>query len=210
MKKVDFYSTLAVKKGVFGLPKIFDGKTNLKLLAQALRVYEDRAHPRHAKVKTRAQISISTRKIYRQKGTGYARHGAKSAPIFVGGGVAHGPKGVKRVLNLPGKIKRMSLEQSLALKFLDNKVVFVDNLSKLSKTKDAASLINKLHKSLNLKKFSRTTVVYKGSLPKIFRNIKNTRCVRFSDLNALQVLKGGILIFERQIFELKKEVKKTK
>src|SRR3990172_4724030 len=82
--------------------------------------------------------------MYRQKGTGRARHGAKSAPIFVGGGVAHGPKGIKRELSLPKKMVQKALHVSLALKAKDKKIVVVTGLKTLQKTKEAKKLINKL------------------------------------------------------------------
>src|SRR3989338_10897476 len=75
------------------LPKdIFSVSANPSLLAQAVRVYLVNQRQGNVKVKTRSEVIGSTRKIYRQKGTGKARHGAIKAPIFVGGGVAHGPK----------------------------------------------------------------------------------------------------------------------
>ena len=75
------------------LPKeIFDAKINNPLMAQAVRVYLANQRRGTLKTKSRGEVAISTRKIYRQKGTGRARHGAASAPIFVGGGIAFGPK----------------------------------------------------------------------------------------------------------------------
>src|SRR3990167_6881084 len=106
MIKLNVYSPKATKKEAIPLLKSLEAKVNMKLLAQAIRVYEDRSHPGLSQVKTRGEVKISTRKIYKQKGTGYARHGAKSAPIFVGGGIAHGPKGIKRKLALPKKKKK--------------------------------------------------------------------------------------------------------
>jgi len=80
----------------FSLPKGFDLKKAEKLLVQIVRVFEDRTHFGLNKVKTRSEVNKTRKKLYKQKGTGGARHGAKSAHIFVGGGVAHGPKGEKR------------------------------------------------------------------------------------------------------------------
>jgi len=103
MTKVNLYKLSgATEKTEF--PKKYQGNIEPSLLAQAVRVYEDRMHPGLSKVKTRSEVAKSTRKIYKQTGTGGARHGAKSAPIFVGGGVAHGPKGVKRLLSLSKKL----------------------------------------------------------------------------------------------------------
>jgi large subunit ribosomal protein L4 len=75
------------------LPKeLFGAKINTALLSQALRIYMNNLKSHNSHTKTRSEISLTTKKVYRQKGTGGARHGAKSAPIFVGGGIALGPK----------------------------------------------------------------------------------------------------------------------
>jgi len=93
------------------------GNLNPKLLAQALRIYSSNSHQKTHKVKSRGEVDGSTRKIYRQKGTGNARHGAKYAPIFVGGGIAHGPTGDRpENLILPKKMKRKALASALLLK----------------------------------------------------------------------------------------------
>src|SRR5688572_24665900 len=84
---------------------LFAAKVSPALIAQAVRVYQDRQHQHTSKVKTRGEISLTTAKWFKQKGTGRARHGAKSAHIFVGGGVAHGPDGIRGAsLTLPVKM----------------------------------------------------------------------------------------------------------
>src|SRR3989344_3759198 len=134
MVKLDVYSAKGIKKGYANLPERFVEKENLPLLAQAIRVYEARLHPGLAKVKTRGEVIASTRKIYRQKGTGGARHGAKSAPIFVGGGVTHGPKGLKRILTLPAKMRKKALGTALSLKAKEEKVFVIDGVSGFKKS----------------------------------------------------------------------------
>ena len=91
MLKTKTYSLKGTKLKETSLPKEFGQKENLPLLAQAVRVYEERSHIGFAKTKTRAEVNRTTKKVYKQKGTGGARHGARSAPIYVGGGTAHGP-----------------------------------------------------------------------------------------------------------------------
>ncbi|MBI1872200.1 50S ribosomal protein L4, partial [Candidatus Collierbacteria bacterium] len=78
--------------------RIFDYKVNEALLSQVIHVYRANTHQNTSKVKTRGEVNRTTKKVYRQKGTGNARHGARSAPIYVGGGVAHGPSGVSPAL----------------------------------------------------------------------------------------------------------------
>src|SRR3990170_7427665 len=129
MIKLTIYSAKGTRKGSTNLPKSFIEKENLALLSQAVRVYEDRKHPGLSKVKTRGEVTASTRKIYRQKGTGGARHGAISAPIFVGGGIAHGPKGVKRILSLPKKMRKKALISSLNWKLKDSELFVIDGFT---------------------------------------------------------------------------------
>ena len=98
------------------LPKeIFDVKVNDPLMAQAVRVYLANQRRGTVKTKSRGEVKISTRKIYRQKGTGRARHGAASAPIFVGGGIAFGPRQRDYSLKLNQKMKKAALFIQLSL-----------------------------------------------------------------------------------------------
>src|SRR3972149_1654690 len=144
MVKLDVYSAKGIKKGSTNLPERFVEKENLPLLAQAIHVYEARLHPGLAKVKTRGEVIASTRKVYRQKGTGGARHGAKSAPIFVGGGVAHGPKGVKRTLTLAKGMRAKALDLALSLAAKEEKVFVVSGLAKVTKTGEVAHVLAKI------------------------------------------------------------------
>lgn len=89
---------------------IFNHEVNPALLAQAIYVYQENTHVGMSKVKTRGEVDLTHKKVYKQKGTGNARHGAKSAPIFVGGGVVFGPRGLK--------LTRKSLNKKMKLKAL--------------------------------------------------------------------------------------------
>jgi large subunit ribosomal protein L4 len=102
------------------LPKeIFGAKINNSLMAQAVRVYLANQRRGTLKTKSRGEVAISTRKIYRQKGTGRARHGAKSAPIFVGGGIAFGPKPRDFSMKLNQNMRRVALFSALSAKLRD-------------------------------------------------------------------------------------------
>ena len=210
MSKANVYSAKGIKKGSYSLPAIFGEKENLPLLAQAVRVYEDRKHLGLAKAKTRADVERTKKKWYKQKGTGGARHGARSAPIFVGGGVAHGPKGVKRILSLPTKMKRKALAVALSLKAKEAEVVLVDGLDTLKKTKDGQNLIDKIVKNeFKGKKVTRLTFIVSDETWEVARllgNIKDTLIVPFASLNAYHAFFGGILIFDKGIF-VKKSLK---
>lgn len=206
MQKVNLYSTKAKKAGTFTLPKGFSGKMNESLLAQAIHVYRDRMYSGTSKAKTRSEVAMTSAKWYRQKGTGRARHGAKSAPIFVGGGVAHGPKGVKRTLELPKKMRRAALASALSLKVSEKKVAAVADLAAISKTKDAQALVDSVRAGEKLSEERMTFVVSDKNrgLYKFMKNIKKVNVESFSDLNVYKVYFGGYLIVDKEIFKTKK------
>lgn len=115
--KADVYDLSGKVVESINLPaEIFGVKVNKKLIAQAVRVYLANQRTGSATTKTRGEVRGSTRKIYRQKGTGRARHGAVRAPIFVHGGIAHGPKSRDFSLKMPQKMKRAALNSLLSLK----------------------------------------------------------------------------------------------
>lgn len=145
--KLDLFDTTGKKLIPIEVnPKDFADKVNDNLLRQALRIYTSNSHQKTSKVKTRGEITGSTRKIYKQKGTGKARHGDKYAPIFVGGGIAHGPTGVRpKNLVLPKRMKRQALG-SIILQKLEEKVITgLDKVEVMeAKTSKCASLIAKI------------------------------------------------------------------
>jgi large subunit ribosomal protein L4 len=200
MAKVNLYTVSGTKTSL-NLPKAFQEKVNKDLLAQAVRVYQDRSHPGLSKVKTRRDINLSTAKVWRQKGTGRARHGARSAPIFVGGGVAHGPKGVKRTLRMSKKMAKKSLLIALSSKAGENKIVAVNNLNKINKTKDAQKLIYAIIAKENLKKESAVSVITgkeNVQTRRSFRNLKNAQILNVENLNVLDIYLGGLLVFDKE------------
>lgn len=124
------------------LPKeLFAAKINKPLMAQAVRVYLANQRQGTASTKTRGEVEGSTRKIYRQKGTGRARHGAIRAPIFVGGGIAFGPTPRDYHLDFPKKMKRAALSSALTSAFQEGKMIVVDGLSLVAKTKIMANTL---------------------------------------------------------------------
>src|SRR3989338_11409930 len=142
---IPVYSLAGKETGVLALPKeIFAAKVSKSLLAQAVRVYATNQKSLLASTKTRGEVEGSTAKIYRQKGTGRARHGAIRAPIFVGGGITFGPKPRKVRLILPQKMKKAALIAALSVKLADKNVIGLSGLDKASgKTKEMAKLIEK-------------------------------------------------------------------
>lgn len=212
MAKTALYSTKNKTISQASLPKNFTQDVNLVLLAQAVRVYESGYHKGTHKTKTRGEISLSTRKIYKQKGTGMARHGAKSAPIFVGGSKAHGPTGEKRTLNLSKKMKSKALDVALSLKTGEKAVVLVNGIGEVKKTKEASTLVKRI--AVDMKTNDRMILIALSEKNKdaylYFRNIKNVTVTDYRSLNPYLVYKHALVIIDNDQFAPKtKKAKKT-
>ena len=175
--------------------KIFSAKVNEKLISHVFYSNNANAKLRKAKTKQKNEIIGSTKKIYAQKGTGGARHASKKAPIFVGGGVAHGPKGGGnyKVRKLNKKEKKLSLISIFSKKNKDKLLsVFEDFKTKISKTKEFYEFIKKYQIENCL------IVVDKNSKKNIelsARNIPNIKITMVEFLNIFDVLKYKKIIF---------------
>lgn len=167
-------------------------KINKSLIKQTIRVFEDKIHFGLNKVKTRSEVNRTKKKLYKQKGTGGARHGARSAPIFVGGGKAHGPKGVKRELKMSIKMKEKALSMALAFKFDKKEAQFIEGLDKVKKTADAAKIIGKL-------KLKGKILVVLPKTSNFFRNIKDVKALNFKDLNAYEIIKHKNILVDKNV-----------
>lgn len=205
MPTIDVYNTKAEKSGKITLPKeIFSAPVNEKLLVQAVRVYLSNQRKARAKTKTRGEIRGSTRKIYRQKGTGRARHGDRYAPIFVGGGITHGPKGLENwQLKMPKKMRRQALFSALTSKLKEKQVTVIEGLEKIKpKTKEMAKVLD------NLTDGKKVLLVLPEVLENVIRaarNIKGVELAQAKQLNPYQVLNGGQLIFLKPSVKVLKE-----
>jgi len=150
--------------------------------------------PRVAKTKQRGEIKGSTAKIYAQKGTGGARHSSRKAPLFVGGGVAHGPKGrVYKVKKMNKKTKRIGLLHILSQKNKMKSLVIVEDFkNEIKKTK----IFNEFIEKNNLK--DSLIVFDKDSKNKIFKsakNIPNLKIIGEEGTNVYDLLKYKNVIF---------------
>jgi large subunit ribosomal protein L4 len=205
MPKVDVYNLSGIKSGQMELPKnIFAVKINESLMAQAVRVYLSNQRKSRTKTKSRGEIVLTKAKWFRQKGTGRARHGARSAPIFVGGGVAHGPTGEQNYhLKMSKKMKKQALFSALTSKFKANEVMVIKDLAKIEpKTKKIKTILEKLAKN------SKLTIVLSEKLENISRsarNLKEVSLAQVNQLNAYKVLNSGKLIFMKEAAEKLKE-----
>ena len=185
--------------------KIFSGKINNKLVDIVLYKTNSNYKGRKAKTKQRNEITGSTSKIYAQKGTGGARHSSRKAPIFIGGGKAHGPMGEsnykKRKLN-KGE-KKLSIASLISEKNkLKNLIVFNDFKNEIKKTKEMNLLLIKFKATNSL------VILDKTSKEKIYRATKNIPNIKITDVNhfsAFDIVKFKKIIFtESSIKELEK------
>ncbi|OGK29475.1 50S ribosomal protein L4 [Candidatus Roizmanbacteria bacterium RIFCSPLOWO2_01_FULL_42_14] len=180
---------------------IFGITASDKLLAQYVRVYLANQRQGTAHTKTRAEVNATTKKVYKQKGTGRARHGARSASLFVGGGVTHGPKPRSFSLKLNKKQRAKALYCSLSLKAHDSMIQVLGGLEGLDgKTKAAGNALKNL--GLNTGK---TLIVYApgegAHLRKQFSNIKTLSSSQDRLLNAYKVLRADTVVFTRSGFQ---------
>lgn len=130
MPELALYDKQGDKVGQVALvDEVFGATVNHDLIHQAVVAVEQAMNQDSARTKGRSDVRMTKAKWYRQKGTGRARHGAQSAPIFVGGGVAHGPRGPRRKPKLSRKMRRKALCAALSARIHDNVVMIVDEVS---------------------------------------------------------------------------------
>lgn len=211
---VPMYTLTGTESGTLELPKeVFGKEVNKQLLAQAIRVYGANKKLFTGSTKTRGEVAGSTVKIFRQKGTGNARHGGKRAPIFVGGGIAMGPRPREGKLELPKKMKRAALLNALSVRALEKQVIGLDGLDKTSgKTSQIAKLLTKV---VNQKGDRSTLILIDDKNDKLFRAVRNINgltALSTDFVNAYEVLKHQTLAITRAAVEKlvnpKKEVAK--
>jgi large subunit ribosomal protein L4 len=168
--------------------KLVKLKVNHKLIKFVIDWQLNHAKPRTAKTKQRNVIKGSTKKIIAQKGSGGARHASKKAPIFVGGGIAHGPKGkVYRVKKINKKIRKLALAQTLSKKNLDKNLhILADVKKEIKKTKEFNLFLekNKLENSLIISDNDSLKNINKSA-----RNIKNIKLIKDEGANIFDLFK---------------------
>lgn len=181
---------LTLNKDVFGV------EINENLLTQAVRVYQDNQRTGNAKTLTRSEINRTTKKVYKQKGTGGARHGSRKAPIYVGGGVAHGPRGNQNyTLKFPKKMKISALKNALSQAVKNKKIYIIDGLTKITKpsTKTVSTFLNKILDN-NIRNAAIVFDKDMDNATKSFKNIKSVDCITVNNLTTFEVIKSKSLI----------------
>ena len=203
--KIEKISIDGKKDTIEVLDKIFSAKINSKLVSSVLYKTNANYKGRHAKTKQQNEVSGPTSKIYAQKGTGGARHASRKAPIFVGGGIAHGPKGElaykKRKLNK--NEKKLSVASLITEKNNNkNLLILSDFSSEIKKTKEMNAIIQKLEISNSLIILDK---VSKEKIEKSARNIPNVKVTDVNHFSSYDIIKFKKVVFtESSVKELEK------
>ncbi len=203
--KIDKLNLDGKKSSMEVLDKIFSAKINNKLVSAVLYKTNANYKGRRAKTKQQNEVSGPTSKIYAQKGTGNARHASKKAPIFVGGGIAHGPKGqlAYKTRKLNKSEKKNSVASLISEKNKNNNLlVFSDFVKEIKKTKEIFQIIKKFDLTNSL------IILDKSSKDKIERSIRNIPTLKVTDVNhfsAFDIVKFKKIVFtETSVKELEK------
>lgn len=187
----------------YKLPKeTFGTKVNLDLLAHVFHVQEDRAHVGLRNTKTRSEVNRTTKKVYKQKGTGGARHGSRRANLFVGGGIIFGPRTERRILTLPRTLKNTAKLSAFSYKAKEKQITVVSGMDKVAKTKEISEFLKKS----GVKNCTILLADKSKDSAKFYRNLKGVRTMFYKDVSAFEILRGGMLFIDEGVFE--KEVAK--
>ena len=193
--KIDKLKIDGKKETIEVSDKIFGAKINNKLISNVLYKSNANYKGRKAKTKQKNEVKGSTSKIYAQKGTGNARHASKKAPIFVGGGVAHGPKGEKsyKKRKLNKSEKKLSIASLITKKNILKDLLILDDFQKeILKTKEMNNILIKFEAKNSI------IIADKKSKNNIFKSIRNIPNVKITDINHFSAY--DLAKFEKIIF----------
>mgnify|MGYP001293754869 FL=1 len=176
--------------------KLIGLKVNNKLLKYVVDWQLNRSKKRVAKTKQRNEVTGSTRKIYAQKGTGGARHSSRKAPLFVGGGVAHGPKGDNyKTKSINKKIRKLALAQTISKKNNNKELYILDDVKKkIAKTKIFNNFLikNKLENVLIISDLETEKNIYKS-----VRNIPDVKLINYKGTNVYDLIRFKNVLFTK-------------
>jgi large subunit ribosomal protein L4 len=180
---------IEVSDAIFGIAEI-----RSDILQRMVRYQLSKRQAGTHSTQNRDDVSVTTKKLYRQKGTGGARHGSRNAPIFVGGGVAHGPHPHSHAHGLPKKVRALAMKHALSSKVKDEAIIILDALSG-EKTKDVVAQL----KALGI---SNALVIGGEKLDEKFakaaRNIPNIDVLPLAGLNVYDILRRKTLVLTRE------------
>jgi large subunit ribosomal protein L4 len=183
---------IELSDAVFGITEI-----RADILQRMVRYQLSKRQAGTHSTQNRDDVSVTTKKLYRQKGTGGARHGSRNAPIFVGGGVAHGPHPHSHAHALPKKVRALAMKHALSSKVKEESLVILDALSG-EKTKDVSAQLKKLG-------IENALVIGGEKLDEKFakaaRNIPNIDVLPLAGLNVYDVMRRKTLVLTREAVE---------
>lgn len=175
--------------------KVFGLKVRTSLIHEAVKMYLANKRVGTASTKTRAEVRGSNKKPYRQKGTGRARQGTYSSPIFVGGGVAFGPKPRDFSLHMTKKKRDLVLKEALSLKLKENKLLIIDEWVEKKKTKEMAKVLKKLG-------VDNALIVLDSPLPWLQRSVSNIPyidVVYMNKVNTYNIMARDFLVCTKDV-----------
>jgi large subunit ribosomal protein L4 len=192
--KLKSFSLTAAQETVNVSDALFKAEVKPELVAQAVRVYLSNQRQSAAKTKTRGEVNLTTAKVYRQKGTGNARHGAKSAPIFVGGGVSHGPTGQENwKLRMPPQMGRRAVVYALSMVAANKQVAIATDLQSIEpKAKAAQQFLD-----LVGEKGKKLLIIQDGAQDNVlqaFRNLSQVTITRADRVHAYEIINAGQVV----------------
>lgn len=189
---------ITLPEAVFGVP------WNADLVHEVVRLMNSNSRTPIAHTKTRGEVRGGGKKPWKQKGTGRARHGSTRSPIWVGGGIAHGPRNDKNFSRkINKKVKTKALHMILSRKLKDGEILFIDTLSlNTPKTADAKKIIAALSRIKGYEKLTtkahNTAIIALdkkvGAVVKSFRNFGNISVEEFRNVNPVSILNHSYLI----------------
>ena len=198
---VPMYNAKGEKVGEVELRSdIFETPVNVPLMHQALVRQLANARQGTHKTKSRGEVNRTKAKWYRQKGTGRARHGSRNANLFVGGGIAHGPRPRKYAKKMPRKMRRAALRSALSVKAMEDQIVVLDVLEmEAPKTKEIVSLLG------NLGLDQRVLILLPEQnepVERSARNLQQVKTLRASYLNVRDLLVYDHVLMPREVLQV--------
>ena len=203
--KIDKLNLDGKKSSIEVLDKIFSAKINYRLVSSVLYKTNANYKGRHAKTKQQNEVAGPTSKIYAQKGTGNARHASRKAPIFVGGGIAHGPKGqlAYKTRKLNKSEKKQSIASLISEKTKNKDLLVLNDFNnQIKKTKEMNLILRKFEITNSLIILDKSS---KEKVEKSMRNIPNIKVTDINHFSAFDMIKFKKIVFtESSVKELEK------
>jgi large subunit ribosomal protein L4 len=201
MPKANVYNSTGKETGTIDLPEnVFGLKPRTHHIWRGVTTYLSNQRLGTVNTKTKGDVSGGGKKPFKQKGTGSARQGSSRAVQYVGGGIAHGPKPRDYSLELPKKMRRQALAESLSQKALEGKVMVIDDIQFATpKTKSATSLLKGL--GIDAKKCLVVLNDSNAVVLKSFRNLRRVKVLSRENLNIFEVVNHEVVVLTKEALD---------